>query len=274
MKKRESKKENEPCSRCFAKIAILTSLIFSLQIIFAYAPIFHNIPKLHNILGNIFICSLSILALIGSIKIYKSLPLNFPRERTGNLYLSIALFLFLLGDLLWLYSEIFLNNLTPIGGLPDLMWNLGYIALIISMGYFISLSFRPSKKVTALILLVGLVIGGAILYFDVLEDLEENSFTLVHAIQDAYILYDTLLLFMVIYLIWPIIVLGNRFFISWVVLGLGITTRLIYDRIFAEMSDKGTYFTGHPVDVLYTTLYLTLVLSFYFKSKNLGVQND
>jgi hypothetical protein len=262
--------EKVPCSKCFAKLAILASLIFISQVIFAYAPIFHNNLKLHAIVGNILITALSFICFISSIKIYKSIPINFPREKKGNLFLSLAIFLFFLGDLLWLYSEIFLNNLTPIGGLPDLMWNLGYFALIISIGYFISLSFRPSRKVTALIILAGLIVGGTILYLDVIEDFEEGSFDFIHGVQDAYILYDAIIIFMLIYLIWPIITLGNRFFISWIVLGLGISTRLIYDRIFAEMSEDGTYYTGHPVDILYTTLYLTLIISFYLKSKNLG----
>jgi hypothetical protein len=212
------------------------------------------------------------VALVSSFKIYKAMPSNFPREKHGKLFLLIAVFLFFLGDLFWLLDEIFLGVLTPIGGTPDILWILAYFSLIISLIYFISTSFRPSKLMTISIILFGFIVGGTILGMDVAEDFEEGSFTIAHAIQDSYILFDLITIVLIIYLVGPVVFANRRYIWNWLFLAVGLGVRLVYDWIFAEISAKGTYYTGHPIDLIYTSFYVILLISFYIKSRQIGVK--
>lgn len=271
VKKGESKPKVCFGGSIFLCLLIVALGLYSFQGIFIFGNLFEDS---RDLIANLLITSLSLLAFISAILIYRRLSFNFPREKKANLFLIVSLFLFFLGDLLWLGSEILFGDLVPIGSIPDFAWLSAYIFLIISLIYFISTSFRPYGSAIYLVLLLGTIIGGAVVYFDVAEDLEEGSFTFVHAIQDAYILFDVIVVLLVIYLVWPIFPAGRRFYLSWILLGLGISTRVVYDQIFANMSQAGTYYTGHPIDLLYVIFYLCVVASSYFKSKILAVKND
>lgn len=270
-KKMNDRVSSEPCSKCFLRLLIIGLVLFLLQGWFVFA---HPFNDSHYILGNLLIVLLASVALVSSFKIYKAMPSNFPREKNGKLFLLIAVFLFFLGDVFWLINEIINNMFVPIGGTPDILWILAYFSLIISIIYFISTSFRPSKMTTILILVFGFIIGGTILGMDIAEDFEEGSFTLSHSIQDSYIFFDLIVLILIVYLVGPVVFSDRRYIWNWLVLAIGLVIRLVYDLIFANMSQEGTYYTGHPVDFIYTSFYIILLISFYIKSRQLGVKND
>lgn len=256
-------------TKIFLYILIAAIIIFVFQGIFIFGNFFESS---RGIIANLFLTCFSLLAFVSSILIYKRISVNFIREKRAKLFLIISLFLFFLGDLSWLVSELFFGNLVPLGSVPDFIWLSAYVFLIISLVYFISMSFRPSSKMTYWVIILGIILGGFLLYLDVEEDLEEGSFTFAHAIQDAYILFDMVAVLMVIYLVWPIFSAGKRFYLNWLMLVFGIATRVVYDQIFANMSQQGTYYTGHPIDMLYVLFYIFVIASFYFKSKLLVLE--
>ncbi len=275
MKKEGKKKkeivQTENCSKCFFRLLIIGLVLFLIQGWFVFLNPFNNY---HGAIGNTLIFLIALVALVSAFKIYRAIPSNFPREKYAKLFLLIAVLLFFLGDLFWLINESLQGMLLPVGGTADFLWILAYFSLIVSIVYFISTSFRPSKLATVLIILAGFLIGGTILGLDVAEDFEEASFTLAHAIQDSYILLDLIVLFLIVYLVGPVVFSDRRYIRNWLILGVGMIIRLVYDLIFAEMSAKGTYYSGHPVDSVYTSFYIILLISFYIKSRSLGVKND
>lgn len=268
VKKRGSEKNSVKGSNSFFVVLIISLILFVFQSIFVFSPILNDY-SLHNLIGNMFIVSISSLALISSILIYQKISVHFPREKKGKFFLAVSLFLFFLGDLLWLLDEVFLNKFVPVGSVPDFIWISAYIFLIITLFYFISISFRPSRSTTYWIILLAIIVSGVVLFLDISEDLEENSFEFVHAIQDSYILFDSIAFFLVVYLIWPIFPAGKRFYLNWLMLGIGIFIRAVYDKLFADMSQHANYYTGHPIDLMYTSFYLFIIASFYFKAKSL-----
>ena len=111
VKKRGGKKVVSSTSNPFFVLLIIGLILFILQGIFIFGNILTNENNFKDIVGNVFIVCISSLALISSIMIYKKISPNFPREKKGKLFLSISIFLFFLGDLIWLFNEIFLKNL-------------------------------------------------------------------------------------------------------------------------------------------------------------------
>jgi hypothetical protein len=251
-------------------IGVVAILVFVFQIFFAFYGLFSDSSSL---VGNIIITSSSLLALISMIVLYVKFPSNFPKEKWGNFFMVVSVFLFFLGDLLWLIDEVIRGQMVPIGGFPDMLWNLAYFALITAMGFFISFSFRPSNKWLYMALAIGSLVALAVLYEDVSEDLELGTFTFSHSIQDTYILYDFIVLAMIVYFVWPMFSIGGGLATSWIILSFGLATRIVYDRVFAQMSEEATYYTGHPVDLLYVLFYLAIIFANLYKYKLLCKNN-
>jgi hypothetical protein len=262
------KKEKTNCSCIFdgfvGKLGILALILFILQAVFIFSGVF---SQYRGIIGNLLIVFLSLIALICIAILYFKFPQNFPAEKRGNLFLVLGMLLFFLGDLVWLIDEVFFKNLVPIGGIADYLWNVGYILFIVAIVYFISFSFRPSKKFFSGLIIIGIIVGTFLVYQDVSEDLELGTFTFQHAVQDMYMVYDIMLVVLIIYLAWPMVFIGNKLFYGMFFMAFGFFTRIGYDRIFAQMSEEGVYYTGHPIDLLYTLLYLILVFKVLYKLK-------
>lgn len=262
------KKEGACCiSKCIVcRLAIFAVVVFVLHAIFIFSGMF---SEYKGLIGNVFIVLFSLMALISIFILYFKFPENFPQEKRGNLFLVLGVLLFFLGDLVWLIDELFLDKLVPIGVFPDFLWNLGYVFFIVATIFFISFSFRPSKKLLYWLVIIGFIFGGAIIYQDVSEDLELGTFDFTHAIQDMYIVYDVVLVVLIIYLAWPMVFVGNKLFYGMFILAFGFFTRIIYDRIFAQMSEEMIYYTGHPIDLLYIVFYLCIIFKSAYKMRML-----
>ncbi len=264
--------KKETCNSCNGtnKImrVIMGTAVILLFIFQAYFIFFMKDISNRALISNSIITLFALLAFVSSIRIYFKMPKNFPAEKKGYLLLTSSIFLFFLGDLLWLVYGL-KDSLLPLGTWPDLAWSLAYFALIASLYYFNSLIFRESDKKLYMVLIIGIIIAGGILYLDVSEDLNLGSFSWQHAIQDSYILYDLIILILIIYIVWPMWLLKNPIFYSWIILGVGILSRGIYDRIFAELSESGAYYSGHLVDLIYIFFYIAIVFSNIYKCKML-----
>jgi hypothetical protein len=217
--------------------------------------------NLTELTGNLLISSISFLAFLSMFALYKKFPSNFPKEKKGKLFLLLAVAAFFIGDLIWMLQEVILKTKMPIGGTPDLLWNIAYVLLATGLIYFIQTEFRSSYKGAISILLLGIIAGGAYLTWDIAEDIEEGTLAIPHLIQDLYPFYDFIILALVIILVWPLIKSGNKLFQGWIILGVGIITRIIYDMTFIIMSENETYYTGHPIDLLYVMLYLAIIFN-------------
>ncbi len=243
--------------------------IFALHSIF----IFTGFIKINSsVLGNIFIMLLSLLSLISVFVLYLKFPSNFIIEKRGRLFLIISLTFFFLGDLFWTIYQTVLKNILPLGGIPDLCWNFAYLALMVSLVFFIKIQFRPSNLLAGILFSLGIFAGLIYLYFDLSEDIRLGTLNFIHLIQDLYFFYDFILLALVFVLIFPLINLRNKFFIGWIIIGIGITTRIVYDIFFANMSEKGIYYTGHPIDLIYVLFYLSIIFNSWLKFKILNVK--
>lgn len=259
-----TKKSICKCRAVAEVIVILSTIIFLAGIILNVRGFF----KQNILFGNLFICLLSLLALFSMFIVYRRFPTNFPREKNGKLFILISLFLFFLGDLYWALDEVVFSKFVPIGGMPDLFWNIGYWALIVGILFFIFVGFIDSYKKFWTIFVAGLLAGLVYLGFDVLEDISLKSLDFVHFIQDMYFLYDFILIALIIILLMPLITNRNKLFYGWIVLGFGIFTRAIYDILFAGLSEAGTYYTGHIVDLVYVFFYVAVVYSSLIKLNN------
>jgi hypothetical protein len=255
------------CSKCFLRLFIISIILFITQAVFIFGKFFHDSIYLHNIFSNLFLILFALICFVASWLIYKKIPETFPREKKATLFFMLFVLFFLFGDILWFVYETLFGQKIPLGSLPDLSWAIGYFFLIISVVYFAKIGFRSNENGVFVALAIGILLSCFLIYYDVSEDLAEGSFDFTHFLQDMYIVYDLIVLLLIIYVVWPLLYSGVKYGMQWIILSLGIVIRLVYDFIFAEISANGSYFTGHPIDLLYVLLYILIILSFYVKAK-------
>ena len=237
---------------------------------------FENFPKKLATLDAIF-AIFSLLAFISCVRIYIKIPKRFPAEKKGYLFLMISILLFFLGDLFWFILEVFFQDFVPLGGLPDISWNLAYFSLMISLYFFISFSFRESNKLYYFFLSIAALIIIIIEVIEIKEGLYTEAISFIHIINELYVFYDIFLIIMIFYLVWPMIKLKNKIFYSWIILLIGLVFRVIYDYIFVILSYKNLYSTGNPIDLIYVLFYLAIIFSNIYKCQtldNVGGENN
>ncbi|MCX6708430.1 MAG: hypothetical protein NTW67_02150 [Candidatus Woesearchaeota archaeon] len=74
-------------------------------------------------------------------------------------------------------------------------------------------------------------------------------------------------------LVIPLIASHNRLLRSWLFFGLGVIALAVFDLAFAEFAQRGLYYSGHPLDIVYCLSYLLFVFAAYSKLKLLKNDN-
>ena len=142
---------------------------------------------------------------------------------------------------------------------------------IISIIFFILIGFSSSRKGFGAVILLGLIFGGVLLYYSVYDSLINGTLTFSLIVQEMYLVYDIILLLLIIYLVHPLMSMGQKsIFYSWISLGLSVITIAVYDFIFAGLSKSDSYYTGHPIDLVYSGFYLLIILACSIKISSLN----
>ncbi len=219
------------------------------------------------VLGNLFICIISFLAMVACWIPYFKLSKEFSIEKKGWFFIALAITLFFLGDIAWSAFEVILEIHVPIGSPCDLLWNLAYFSLMYGLWYFMSLLFFESPARNRVVMFASLLIACAVLYFNLRGDIASGNLSFVIFIQNLYVFYDIIILGMIYLIIIPLVLAHNYLFISWILFACAILARVFFDFIFAHMSYAGTFYTGHPLDLVYTFSYLLFAFAAYEKDK-------
>ena len=257
------------CKNMHGCILAIALAIFLFQTIFLFSGIF---PGSKTLVANIIIASMSLLAFISVTILYFNFPKNFPYEKKAKLFLTISMFLFFIGDFIWLLDENFLNITVFLVELPNFFWNAAYIMLAISLIFFIKIEFRERKSLYIL-LGISAMISAVGLYLTSGNYFSNGTLILSELIEHLYPVYNLFLFMMVLYLLYPLIKSGNKLFLGWIFLGAGIITRIIYDTILVLMPGSKLSQVGNPIDLIYVSLYLFVILNNLMKSR-LRFKND
>jgi hypothetical protein len=211
--------------------------------------------------GNFFISSLSFLALVITFVFLISPSGRVGFDRKGNILMAIALIFFFLGDLMWFLDEFVAGIHVPIGGSADLFWNLAYILMIISFFYFLNSFFVESKLFSNLLIALGFFVGIGNFIISLRGYIELHNYSFAVLVQSLYPAYDFVLVGLTLAILIPLIIHRDRIFLGLYVLLAGIVSRVVYDNVFVYMARSGTYYTGHPVDLIYSFFYIAVGMS-------------
>jgi hypothetical protein len=251
-------------------LVISAVLVFLLNLFFVVTE--NNLALLgfsSNVLQNV----LALCAVIGFWLVYLKVEKRFVEEKKGWLCVALAFSLFFLADAIWTVFETVLHLNVPIGSVPDFFYLLAYVVLMWGMYYFISSMFFRSQALNCAVGGLTVLFAGLFFYSNFLQDILAVLFSWTMLVQKSYGFLDILLLGLVLMLVIPLIASHNRLLRSWLLFGLGVIALAVFDLAFAEFAQRGLYYSGHPLDLVYCLSYLLFVFAAYYKLKLLKNDN-
>jgi len=181
----------------------------------------------------------------------------------GWFFLVLSLIFLFVGDTIWNFYAIFLNQEAPFPGISDIFYALFYLLAFIFLTYFIRLlriELNPSEKF--MIIIISLVFLGLLIQQVVLPILVSNTHWLEKTLNVFYLLGDFILLvlaFVLMIQFW-----GGKVAKSYAYFILGISACTIADIVFSYIF--GNYGISNWVDIFYLLSFLLLSFSVIIES--------
>ncbi len=187
--------------------------------------------------------------------------------------LSIIWFSFMAGVGLWFLSEVVGAIYAPILGIPlpipslaDVFELAGYAPILIGLGLQVW-PFRDALRMKNTLIAIIMVLAGGVLALAGLTQVVAPSgigfWGLI--VSYAYPVLDIVTLMIGV----PILLVFRRgtFWKPFLFLALGLIFALFADLLFAWAASNGTYYPGHPIDLLVDLGFLSAALGFYLMRK-------
>ncbi len=189
--------------------------------------------------------------------------------------LAVVWFSLMLGVVLWFLSEVvwgiypvILGISAPIPSIADVFGLAGYAPILIGFGWQtwpFAESFRTKKMLSVILV----TIGGGLLALIVLTQAISSSgqSSLVLIVEYAYPILDFVTLTVAV----PILLVLRRgtFWKPFLFLVAGLILAIAAHMLSAWAISNGSYYPGHPLELLFDWGYLSAALGFYLMRKKI-----
>jgi len=184
------------------------------------------------------------------------------------LFFTAGLFMWFVGETIWAGYALILNVEIPYPSVADVFRLSGYVPFFIALYLYVrtfgSALSRKTLAISSTITAVSAILVSAAL----IAPTTQAETELVTMIVDlAYPVLDLVLL--------SVSTLGLLVFLkgdlgkSWALISAGILLNVFGDVLFSYTVSRGTYYAGHPVDLLFDFAYVFFLLAFYVHVKEL-----
>ncbi|MEM3627100.1 MAG: hypothetical protein QXZ25_03640 [Candidatus Bathyarchaeia archaeon] len=181
---------------------------------------------------------------------------------------TLGMLLWFLGETGWAMYTFFLGTEIPYPSLADIFWLGGYIPFLIALYFYVKIFASALSKRTVQIVMMATIILSVLLAFALIIPIVGAEEDFVALIMDlAYPLLDLALFSTALLglLIFRKGALGK----SWLLINAGILANVGADIIFSYTTANGTYYNGHPSELLFIWGYILFALAFYIHMKEL-----
>jgi len=191
-------------------------------------------------------------------------------SRLSKIWLCFALgmMLWFLGELGWAVYTMVLNIEIPYPSIADVFWLSGYVPLFIALLLYVQL-LKPA--LSSKMFLGGAIVVASVsaptfpmLIMPVLAGASEQDLITL-GVSLAYPSLDlTLFLEAIVGLmVFTTTRLKSRVGRAWHFINVAIIFNVVADMAFSYTTMEGTYYNGHPLDLLFHWAYLLFALAFY-----------
>jgi hypothetical protein len=187
---------------------------------------------------------------------------------------TLGMLLWFLGELGWGIYTMFLGVEVPFPSIADLSWLSGYLPLFIALLLYVEI-FQPAITVKSF-LVAGAIVASmsAIIFSTLMIPVLANASQYDMVTLGASLAYPALDLFLFLEAILGLSVftmteLKGRIGVAWHFMNTAILLNVIGDMFFSYTNLSGTYYDGHPLELLYHFGYMLFALAFYVHQKEL-----
>jgi len=187
---------------------------------------------------------------------------------------TVGMMLWFLGELGWAIYTMVLNIEIPYPSIADVFWLIGYVPLFIALLLYIDL-IQPAISgkmffMAAAFVAVASAVSFTLLMLPVLAGASEQDMITL-GISLAYPGLDLILFLEAVLglLVFTFTMLKGRVGRAWFFINFAILSNVVADGAFSYTTMDGTYYNGHPLELLFHFGYLLFALAFYVHSKEL-----
>ena len=162
-------------------------------------------------------------------------------------------------EIIWILQEIYFK-IDPFPSTADLFYLVGYpFLLMFVISYLEPLKDGITKEILALAILAAIIVLVSSLYvvFNEDEELSNYEFALLagYPIADAIVLVPALL--------GVILFFKGKVNFMWTLFFVGIISLYVADTTFLYTQLEDTYYTGHPLEMLFHWMYFLMAFGIY-----------
>jgi len=251
-------------------------LCFITAIMLALVYIFQSsYPDFMYTFSNVFPPFIATLAVLSSFLALRNYWDNIGSQLSKIwLCFTLGMFLWFLGELGWAIYTMVLNVEIPYPSIADIFWLSGYVPMLIALLLYIKI-IQPAisaRMFFASGTIVACVSVAAFppLMLPVLADISQQDLVTL-GISLAYPSLDLALLLEAILglLVFTATRLKGRVGRAWHFMNAAILSNVVADMAFSYTTMEGTYYNGHPLELLFHVGYLLFALAFYVHSREL-----
>jgi len=204
-------------------------------------------------------------SIYGLMKYWGKLEDKFSKIWLG---FTLGMIFWFLGELFWAIYTLLLNVEIPFPSIADVAWLIGYAPMMIAFHWYVrTFQFTISKKVyRAGAITIGLVSFGLFAYFltHVLAEMAGKEVVAV-GIDIAYPALDLALFGYALLAL--LIFTGGKIAVAWALISIATFMDVVGDMLFSLTTLQGTYYNGHPLELLFHFSYILYALAFYAHRK-------
>ena len=197
------------------------------------------------------------------------------REKRNRL--AVVWFSLMLGVVLWFVSEVVWaiypvilgDHLFPL--VADVFGLIGYAPILIGLGlqaWPFGENFRTKRMLSAILVTIG---GGLLALIVLTQAISSQEGLLALIVDYAYPILDCVTLTVAV----PVLLVLRRgtFWRPFLFLVLGLVLAVSAHMLSAWATSNGSYYSGHPLELLFDWGYLSAALGFYLMRKKMGARS-
>ena len=242
----------------FQLVTILTIIFFVVYLLIAI--LLTNLPKMSTIFSFSATTTIYILVTLSLFGATKSSKAYGKRVQIAWTFLTVAVFISVIGNILWGVTIFFNNN--PFTSLANVLYLTFFPIFLIGILIFPGIKTTPrlrfKRYFDMFIVMFSIVLLLWIFFVEpALQNYNGNMLTLIFTL--AYILTGIILIFAMLDLLFNKI--RDGVYAPYLVLFGGISVLMVTNCIYAYQTIQGTYISGSPVDLGWLIGYMIIGLA-------------
>jgi hypothetical protein len=205
---------------------------------------------------------IAILAVVSAVMAVAVIGVRGNRLALVWFSLMLGVVIWFLSEVVWAVYPLVLGVPTPFPSIADVFGLVGYAPILVGLvlqTWPLRESFRTKRMLSVVLVTLGSAFLGLITLMQAIPSSQQGSLTLV--VDYAYPILDFATLAVAVPVL--LILLKGTFWRPFEFLVLGLALALTAHMLSAWTTSNGSYYPGHPLELLFDWGYLSAALGFF-----------